>query len=338
MITTTTLNSDGQPAPNSRSNSHPRVTIGMPVFNGEKFISQALDSALGQTFSDLEIIISDNASTDGTEEICRSYAERDSRIRYCRSDVNRGAAWNHNRVFELARGEYFKWWSHDDLCAPEFLEECVSALDGDPGVVLCSSRTQIVDADRNPVTKYKVPAMTHMDSPRAYQRFHGAICPNHWCFEVYGLSRAATLRQTPLIASYTGSDRALLGDLALRGRFYEIPSFGLFNRDHPSRSIRTYSPYTAGAWYDPRLAGKISLLNWRRLLEHARSVSRSGLSWWERVCCYAQLLPFCLRWRRALARDMVVAAKTICLRVSLRGDSASRVVHGDKARKSERRV
>lgn len=335
MVTPMTLNSHGQPAPNNRAGSHPRVTIGMPVFNGEKFMPQALDSALGQTFEDLEIVISDNASMDGTEQVCRSYAERDSRIRYYRSDVNRGAAWNHNRVFELARGEYFKWWSHDDFCAPEFLEKCVSVLDSDPGVVLCTSRTQIVDADGNPMTQYKVPAMTRMDSPRAYPRFHGAICPNHWCFEVYGLGRTAVLRQTPLIANYAGSDRALLGNLALRGRFYEIPSVGLFNREHPSRSIRTYSPYTAGAWYDPRLAGKISLLNWRRLLEHARSVSRSGLGWWERVCCYAQLLPFCVRWRRGLVRDLVVAAKTIRLRVSPRGDPASQVAHGDK---SERQV
>jgi glycosyltransferase involved in cell wall biosynthesis len=331
MITNVASNANGHPGPDDGVNPRPRVSIGMPVFNGEKFLSQALDSALAQTFKDFEIIISNNASTDRTHQICRSYAERDSRIRYYRSDINRGAAWNHNRVFELARGEYFKWWSHDDLCAPEFLEECVAVLDNDPGVVLCSSRTQIVDAEVNPVTKYDVAAMTRMDSPRAYQRFHGAICPKHWCFEVYGLGRAAVLRQTPLIASYTGSDRALLGDLALRGRFYEIPKFRLFNRDHPSRSIKVYSAYTAGAWYDPRLKGKLSLPRLRRLWEHAKAVSRCGLSWPERMCCYAQLVPFCFHWRKGLARDIVVAVKTICHRISLKGDSESRVAHGDQA-------
>ena len=307
----------------------PKVSVGVPVFNGEQFLAEALDSILAQTFQDFEVVISDNASTDGTAQICRSYAERDSRIRYYRSDINRGAAWNHNRVFELARGEYFKWLSHDDFCAPEFLEECVAVLDGDPGIVLCFARTQIVDAQRRPVTMYDVPSMTRIDSPHPYQRFHGVICPNHWCFEVYGVGRTDVLRETPLIDNgYTGSDRTLLADLALQGRFYEIPACRLFNRDHPSRSIRLYTAYTAGAWYDPKLEGKIRLPRWRRLLEHTKTVSRSELSWWERICCYAQLLPFCLRSRRQLTKDIVFAAKEICRKLLLRvGTAAPRIAH-----------
>ena len=114
----------------------PRVTVGVPVFNGELFVAETLNSLLKQTFSDLEIVISDNASTDRTQEICRAYAARDWRVRYYRNDVNRGAAWNHNRVFELARGEFFKWSAADDLCAPEFLTLCVAALDRDPAAVM----------------------------------------------------------------------------------------------------------------------------------------------------------------------------------------------------------
>ena len=114
------------------SQGRPRVTLGVPVFNGGPFLPETLDSLLNQTFSDLEVVISDNASTDRTEEICRAYAARDPRVRYYRNDVNRGAAWNHNRVFELARGEFFKWSAADDLCAPEFLTLCVAALDRDP--------------------------------------------------------------------------------------------------------------------------------------------------------------------------------------------------------------
>src|SRR5579872_4758271 len=118
------------------SASHPRVTIGVPVFNGEAFVAETLKSLLNQTFTDFEIVISDNASTDGTGQICQTYAARDPRIHYYRSDVNRGAAWNHNRVFELAKGEYFKWNSADDLCAPEFLARCVASLDDDPAAVM----------------------------------------------------------------------------------------------------------------------------------------------------------------------------------------------------------
>jgi glycosyltransferase involved in cell wall biosynthesis len=292
----------------------PRVTVGMPVFNGERFLSEALDSALAQTFGDFEIVISDNASTDATEQICRSYAARDSRVRYFRSDINRGAAWNHNRVFELARGEYFKWWSHDDLCAPEFLQECVAVLDGDPGVVLCFPRAQIIDAERQPVTEHAVAAMTRIDSPRAHERFHGVICPPHWCFQVYGLARAAVLRETQLIGNYAGSDRVLLADLALQGRFHEIPRTLFFNREHVSRSIRKYSVHTAAVWYDPSLKGKILFPYWRLLGEHAKIVERSNLRGWERIRCYAQLVPYFRRRLRRFAADLKRAAKAICYR------------------------
>ncbi len=300
--------SDESASQYTATKGRPRVTVGMPVFNGERFLPETLDSVLAQTFGDFELVISDNASTDRTEKICRSYASRDPRVRYYRSNVNRGAAWNHNRVFELARGEYFKWWSHDDLCAPEFLEECVAVLDGDPGVVLCFARTQMVDAEGQPATMYDVRPMTRVDSSHPYQRFHGVICPEHWCFQVYGLGRAAVLRQTRLIGNYTGSDRVLLADLALRGRFHEIPSTLSFNREHPSRSIRTHSIYTAAAWYDPSMKGKITFPHWRMLLEYAKAVARSGLRGWERICCYAQLVPYCRRRMRRLAADIAVAA------------------------------
>jgi glycosyltransferase involved in cell wall biosynthesis len=286
----------------------PRVSVGIPVFNGERFLAETLDSILAQTFKDFEIVISDNASTDRTEQICRSYGARDPRIRYYPNDTNRGAAWNHNRVFELARGEYFKWQSHDDLCSPEFLEACVSALDCDPRIVLCFTQTQIVDAEGRPVSKYRVPAMTRMDSRYPYQRFHGAICPDHWCFEVYGLGRTAVLLQTPLIASYTGSDRVLLADLALRGRFREIPAPLFFNRDHPTRSIKTHTIYTAAAWFDPKLKGKITCPHWRLLLEYGRTVARSRLDTWKRTCCYAQLFPWVGRYRRNLVVDLCLAS------------------------------
>lgn len=312
--------SSGNASQLSMRNPSPKLSVGVPVFNGEQFLAEALDSVLAQTFQDFEVIISDNASTDGTEQICRSYTERDSRIRYYRSDINRGAAWNHNRVFELARGDYFKWLSHDDLCAPEFLERCVAVLDSDPGIVLCFARTQVVDAQCQPLTKFDVPPMTRIDSPHPYQRFHGVICPNHWCFEIYGVCRTAVLRQTSLIAdNHTGSDRTLLADLALRGRFYGIPACLLFNRDHQSRSIRIYSPYTVGAWFNPRLKGKIRLPYWRRLLEYTKMVSRCELSWWERLCCYAQLLPYCCRKSANLAMDIGFAVKPLLRRISESG-------------------
>ena len=110
----------------------PQVSIGMPVYNGEKFIREALDSLLAQTFTDFELIISDNASTDGTEAICREYAARDPRIRYVRQSENRGAAANFRFVLDEAVGEYFMWAAADDIWGKGFIEKCTNLLDRNP--------------------------------------------------------------------------------------------------------------------------------------------------------------------------------------------------------------
>lgn len=106
----------------------PRVSVGMPIYNGERFLKAAIESILAQTLTDFELIISDNGSTDQTQEICQAYATKDQRIRYYRSAQNFGASWNHNRVFELSTSEYFKWAACDDICKPEYLEQCVEIL------------------------------------------------------------------------------------------------------------------------------------------------------------------------------------------------------------------
>src|SRR5690242_8968780 len=113
----------------------PKVTVGMPVYNGERYMRFALDSLLAQDFQDFEIVISDNASTDRTSEICAEYAARDSRVRYHRNATNIGASPNYNRTFELARGQYFKWCAHDDVCLPSFLSKCVATMEAAPSSV-----------------------------------------------------------------------------------------------------------------------------------------------------------------------------------------------------------
>jgi glycosyltransferase involved in cell wall biosynthesis len=123
----------------------PKVSIGMPVYNGEKFIQRALDSLLAQTFKDFELIICDNASTDRTRRICLEYSEKDERIRYYRNDINIQPIQNFNRVLGHASGEYFMWAAHDDRWAPSFIESLVQALDSDPESVLAFCRFVNID-------------------------------------------------------------------------------------------------------------------------------------------------------------------------------------------------
>ena len=127
-------------------NDHtPRVSIGLPVHNGERYLEETLESVLKQTFPDFELIIYDNASTDRTPEICRAFLEQDNRIRYFNSGRNEGASANFNRAFRASRGEYFKWIAHDDLIAPSYLEKCVEVLDRDDSVALCCSRVVLIN-------------------------------------------------------------------------------------------------------------------------------------------------------------------------------------------------
>jgi glycosyltransferase involved in cell wall biosynthesis len=263
----------------------PRVSIGLPVYNGQDYLSHALDALLAQTYSDFELIISDNASTDDTEEICRQYAAEDHRIRYRRSEENLGAARNFNRAFELSRGEYFKWAAHDDLCGPEYLERCVAALDGDVSMVLCHARTR--EIDENGAVVRELDRKPQLSSRRVHERFYDCICVPHPQVMVFGLIRANVLRQTDLIGRYSSSDKVLLGELVLRGPFHEVSEPLFFRRAHPAQSYKRFTNRHAyQAWFDPTRSGRITFPHWRLLLEHSKAVARAPLSGPERIRCY----------------------------------------------------
>src|SRR5262245_48603442 len=125
----------------------PRISIGLPVYNGDRFLGEALDCLLSQTFEDFELIVADNASTDETPVICRAYAAADKRVRYVRNEVNIGAYRNFNKVFQLASGKYFKWAAADDVCHKELLARCLSVLETDSSVVAAYAKARFVDQD-----------------------------------------------------------------------------------------------------------------------------------------------------------------------------------------------
>lgn len=227
-----------------------QVSIGMPVYNGEKYLTAALDCLLSQTFTDFELVISDNASTDRTESICREYAARDPRVRYFRNELNTGGSANFNRVLELASSEYFKWACHDDLHAPGYFEQCVEVLDRDTSIVLCHSKTSYIDsngvrlnlADHAGGSITDSVGQTHnlapddparmLDSPQAYRRFSDMLTKPYACVNTFGLVRTDALRATGGFRPYFGSERLFLCELALRGRFHHIPEYLFSWRSH----------------------------------------------------------------------------------------------------------
>ena len=159
----------------------PRLSVGLPVYNGEKYLAESIESLLGQSYEDFELIISDNASTDSTADICRRYGKQDSRIRYIRQPRNIGLSPNHNFVVQQSRGEYFKWAAADDLYGRDLLKSCVDALDEDAEVVLAHSWEAAID-DAGTVTQaMDYPLAT--DSPRAPDRFKGILFGSSGLFE-----------------------------------------------------------------------------------------------------------------------------------------------------------
>ena len=279
---------------NDMSKSVPRLSVGLPVYNGENFLVETLDSLLSQTFTDFEIVISDNGSTDNTAEICRRYAAQDSRIRYFCQSENIGAAANYNFVFEASEGEFFKWAAHDDLCAPTFLERCVEVLDEREDVVLVFARCEEID-ESGAVTRVYPPQGT-VDTASGFQRFRTAVIGHTPFIPVFGVARRQVLARTKLIGKYAGSDRPLIGELALRGNLYEIPEYLFFYRVHHSQSWGGGKSWRDQQnWYDPARSGKRSYPTWRLLFEHEQTIWRVPMGLQERI----KLHQVIIRWMRS---------------------------------------
>jgi glycosyltransferase involved in cell wall biosynthesis len=274
-----------------------RVSVGLPVYNGEKYLSAALDSLLAQTFEDFELVISDNGSTDGTEAICREYAHRDPRVCYQRSPVNRGLAWNHNRVVRLARGEYFKWAGHDDVYHPDMLRRCVEVLDREPDVVLCSAQDIEID-DVGSVIREPVYELVDTASPRPYKRFR-AILLGRGGHDIYGVIRTEVLRRTMLTSSAYSNDRAMMAELALRGRFHHLPDVLLYIRDHTQRTAQIRTLRSKIAVLDPHRGNALLHPMFRIYAEYTfgffRAIARVPLPWDERARCYVLALAWLSR-------------------------------------------
>ena len=284
-------------------NEAPRLSVGLPVYNGENHLAESIEALLGQSYEDFELIISDNASTDGTADICRTYGRQDSRIRYIRQPRDIGRVPNHNFLIEQARGELFKWAACDDLYAKALLERCVDALDEYPQVVLAHSWEAMIDDSGAVICLVDYPVAT--DAQRAPDRFRSMLFDG-WGDDSYGVIRTEVLRRTPLHGSYHLADRTFTTELGLYGEFYQVPDWLFFRRDAPAR---TFTVRERCANMDPRREDRLRYPVARLYGEYAWAyismIRRAPLTAAERHECYRHLA----RW--AAGRVLPVANRLL---------------------------
>lgn len=283
----------------------------MPVYNGAAFLRESLDSLLLQTFSDFELVISDNASTDETPDICREFATRDPRIRYFRQEKNLGSAGNFNRVFELSQSEYFKWAAVDDICAPTYIERCVQVLDRHPDVCWCHTRSSHIDVTGDLIDEAGAQDVSYVGLPanerglrltraseRASDRLKAVVLGPGGCLDSYGLMRSEIVRNTQLYLPVYGSEKVLMGELALWGRYAEVPETLFYVRVHPEAAGCLSSAEAQQAFVAPARPRGRSLARLQLIWGYLTAVRRAKLRMDEKVRCYGVVLRYVLQVRK----------------------------------------
>lgn len=282
----------------------PRVSIAVPAYNCEKYIAQSLESLLGQSYGDFELVISDNASTDGTEAVCRRFATQDKRVRYVRRTENIGGPGNFRYVFSLCSGEYHKWSTADDYWHPEFLKEVVAVLDQKPDVVLCYPKTRKIDLEGATLSDYDDRLHLIDDSPRTrfrqlYERI--GLCNAH-----LGLIRREAMLKTQLIGPHKASDVDFLGEMALLGKFWLLPEIRFFRRFHPeSSSWDRGNVEHQRKYYNPNGKASGNADAWRRLGFQFDMVWRSSIGVVDKLALSKDLGRWARHERHVLSQEIL---------------------------------
>ena len=294
-----------EPVAAERAGARPLVSIGMPIRNERAHLREALDSLLAQSYRNLELIIADNGSDDGSREICEEYAARDQRIRYVRNERDLGALRNFNKVFELASGEYFMWASGHDLWSPGYVAGCVEVMETNPSVVLCSPTKAKIDEEGKVVQMIPGRFDTRELSGDPVSR----LIVFHWggahAYTIYGVIRSSALRRTGLAKPVFGPDLLLMAQLSLLGSVAQVPEqvhYARFNRnpEQLATAIRRYRE----TWFLEEERPKRWFPYWNFALETLRSIKRAELPLTGKAVLVGSTFGLLARLRAPLLREL----------------------------------
>lgn len=243
-----------RPADRSGSGRIPLVTVGMPAYNSRRFIRQSLESLLRQDYERIELIVSDDGSTDGTRDVCAEFAQADPRIVIIEG-THRGERQNFNTVLGLARGKYFMWAADHDVWDAKYVSSCVAALEEDRASVLAYARSALIDLEGRVVPE--IDDTLGITQERPIDRYRSLIWRLENCNAIYGLMRSELLKGTGGYGPYPAPDHLVLAKMALHGRFLQVPMTLYYRRqnrppetgeDQRRRQSFDLDPVEASGW------------------------------------------------------------------------------------------
>lgn len=289
----------------------PTISVGMPVYNGERFVAESIESVLAQTEGDFELIIADNASTDGTEAICREYAARDDRIRYIRNPSNIGAAGNYNLLLDRARAEFFRWSNADDLLEPHLHERCLGTLRAHPEAVLAYGKTVFIDDHGETIEPYE--DRLGINDARPSDRLRRYSSRVGLTNAIYGLMRTAAVRHTHVFGDGTlpAADTAFMAELIMHGGFVEIPEPLFYRRMHEGTTIlaRDDRVRETEFWTGTGTDARYRLPVLRQHMRYLRRIWRLEAAMDEKFRLTGYILRRLVWARSAIASELVAAVR-----------------------------
>ncbi len=265
------------------------VCVGIPVYNGERYLAAALESLLMQTYENIKIFICDNCSTDATNSICSAFMRSDRRISYIRNSHNIGGTPNYNKCFSFCDTKYFFWLAHDDVLDPYLLEKSVDLLERSPRLGLCHSAVRMIDGSGVPIG-INDNELKGAAAEEPWRRLRAVLREDPYCQSVFSLYRSDLLRKTTLLGSHHHADRVLLAEMALLAPFGYIAEPLFMNRLHDERYTKRVKAASWSTWHDPRAAGKRQFPMWRAYGRYIDAIRTLVPDRRQRMLCRRELV------------------------------------------------
>lgn len=295
-----------------------KIAIGLSVYNGELHLAAAVDSLLSQTMGGFVLNISDNASTDGTEEICRKYEATDPRVRYIRHGENRGPRWNSNFVAQVStETEYFKWCAHDDVYDPPYLERCVAELEKLPEIVACHSRTRYINERGEELMRSFRPL--EFTDPRPWVRLQQILLSPHDYSYGFAVIRRSALKRIRPFQPVFAADAVVLAELAFQGPFGLVPEHLFANRMHPKRATAVISRGRAPQVWAKWFGGSSRFPLFHTFVALRKSIASSDLGPEDKARCYGVLAKWMARHSSGFGLELFTDGPQLVSQKVLRG-------------------